>query len=512
VASLRVVSGQLAATTIGITDELLIGRDDAGLKLDDPEVSHRHAIVRAVGDLLEIEDLGSANGTFVDGVQIDTPTVIGDGARVTVGTTEMVVEAARAGASMTSVSPDPQATSLAAAWEHDPELSRGRGPAPLSSSGPPPRAGDKSNRGRPFGRSGLASRRFISIAAAFAIVAGIGLAVYLLTSETSEAKASVIDVPIRFTVQDVNRSVLPCKASGSTYELVGRLVAPASSASSSVTVYTSGVIFSSFFEFTNKVVPGYDFAHELARLGQTSVVVDRVGYGKTVPYPSDGRSVCMGAQADMLHQVVSALRSGGYDVTGSSEEKPRTFDRVAVAGYSIAGMISELEAASFGDVNGVIAIGWAHQGFTEYGAGPDYIKAHCSPGLRKRPSGLTGYFRTLSPEKVPPLVSPQADQRIVATFWTQQEMDACGQFISALPMFFGMQKQVLAQIKVPVLVIFGWYDVLFKHEAWPAEWAHFKASRDRTLVGIPDGQMLMLDHHAPMTRRVIAAWLDDHGL
>src|SRR5262245_34063761 len=52
------------------SDEMLIGRDpDASLRLhDDESVSRRHAVVKATGDgSAVIRDLGSANGTFVDG-------------------------------------------------------------------------------------------------------------------------------------------------------------------------------------------------------------------------------------------------------------------------------------------------------------------------------------------------------------------------------------------------------------------------------------------------------------
>src|SRR5687767_11699615 len=51
------------------SDELVIGRDnECRLKLlDDESVSRRHALVRRSGEGALIQDLGSANGTFVDG-------------------------------------------------------------------------------------------------------------------------------------------------------------------------------------------------------------------------------------------------------------------------------------------------------------------------------------------------------------------------------------------------------------------------------------------------------------
>jgi len=76
--------------------------------------------------------------------------------------------------------------------------------------------------------------------------------------------------------------------------------------------------------------------------------------------------------------------------------------------------------------------------------------------------------------------------------------------------FGGLAGPALRRVGFPVLVVYGDYDVLYQPIAWPAQLAHFTGTRDRTLVGIPDGQMLMLDHHASLTRHVIADWLQAH--
>jgi len=44
-----------------------IGRQDADLVLQDPEVSRRHALLRRSGKTVVVEDLDSTNGTFVNG-------------------------------------------------------------------------------------------------------------------------------------------------------------------------------------------------------------------------------------------------------------------------------------------------------------------------------------------------------------------------------------------------------------------------------------------------------------
>jgi len=51
--------------------ELIIGRaDECDVVIDDRQVSRRHARIRQEGDRFLLEDLGSKNGTFVNGQEI----------------------------------------------------------------------------------------------------------------------------------------------------------------------------------------------------------------------------------------------------------------------------------------------------------------------------------------------------------------------------------------------------------------------------------------------------------
>lgn len=80
--SLRVPASRLLAGTLALGSEphtslkleqkvIVLGRDSTcDLVLDDPQVSRRHARVVRVGDEITVEDLHSANGTFVDGKRL----------------------------------------------------------------------------------------------------------------------------------------------------------------------------------------------------------------------------------------------------------------------------------------------------------------------------------------------------------------------------------------------------------------------------------------------------------
>ena len=59
--------------------------------LCDPVVSRFHCEVNATANGLHVRDLGSTNGTFVDGVRIDAA-YLRPGSRITIGATTLAVE------------------------------------------------------------------------------------------------------------------------------------------------------------------------------------------------------------------------------------------------------------------------------------------------------------------------------------------------------------------------------------------------------------------------------------
>ena len=67
-------------------DELRIGRmKENDLVINNLAVSRFHAVLRRVGDGFTLEDLGSENGTFVDGVQLKGTTPVTEGAEIAIG-------------------------------------------------------------------------------------------------------------------------------------------------------------------------------------------------------------------------------------------------------------------------------------------------------------------------------------------------------------------------------------------------------------------------------------------
>ena len=76
-------------------DLTTVGRHpEADIFLDDVTVSRRHAEFLRHGTAFEVKDLGSLNGTYFDGVRIDTA-LLSDGAEVQVGKFRLTFYASR---------------------------------------------------------------------------------------------------------------------------------------------------------------------------------------------------------------------------------------------------------------------------------------------------------------------------------------------------------------------------------------------------------------------------------
>jgi pSer/pThr/pTyr-binding forkhead associated (FHA) protein len=151
---LRFTAGPLDGHRVEVTSVLVLGRQAADLDIEDPQVSRRHASVRPTGDHLEIEDLGSLNGTWVNGARVTATVRLGPGDRVRVGDSSFEVEvvgtAVRAAPTEAGPAPAP--------------------PTPLAFSPP---------RQRPARRPGVATRRLTPTLLSFGAVVATAIALVL---------------------------------------------------------------------------------------------------------------------------------------------------------------------------------------------------------------------------------------------------------------------------------------------------------------------------------------------
>lgn len=96
-ARLIVVSGKSAGKAVGLKQgKLLIGRaDECDVRPLGEEVSRRHCLLEMVEESLTVKDLGSRNGTSVNGSMINGRVVLADGDIVRVGPLELRVSCDR---------------------------------------------------------------------------------------------------------------------------------------------------------------------------------------------------------------------------------------------------------------------------------------------------------------------------------------------------------------------------------------------------------------------------------
>jgi class 3 adenylate cyclase len=94
-AFVRIFDGVDGGRRVQVAGRLVLGRgEDAGLVVDDPEISRAHAVIEATERGLEIQDLGSLNGTWVNGERISAATLLAHGDTIKIGNTRAEVLAA----------------------------------------------------------------------------------------------------------------------------------------------------------------------------------------------------------------------------------------------------------------------------------------------------------------------------------------------------------------------------------------------------------------------------------
>jgi hypothetical protein len=81
--------GLQSGAEYGLEDDLLLGRGSrVDIKLEDPFASSSHARIVRQGQLAVIEDLGSTNGTLLNGEPLQGPQPLHPGDRIRIGDSE----------------------------------------------------------------------------------------------------------------------------------------------------------------------------------------------------------------------------------------------------------------------------------------------------------------------------------------------------------------------------------------------------------------------------------------
>jgi hypothetical protein len=221
--TLKITGGNAAGQDINLEQELVIGRSTPGLGSlgGDTEISRVHArVFHDASGRLMVEDLGSTNGTFVNGNRISGQQALNPGDEVRVGQTTMSVEGGAAGATTVGnvvpapvPAPVPPAPVPAEPTQALPPQQQGFGQAP-----PPPPYGGGPTGGPPQRAGGGPNRNLIiALAAALLVVLVVaGLAIGgVFSGSDSKSKNTAQTTPTTSTTPTVAMPSTPTETTPS---------------------------------------------------------------------------------------------------------------------------------------------------------------------------------------------------------------------------------------------------------------------------------------------------------
>ncbi len=85
--------GCASGAAYDLSDGALLGRgEQADIQLEDAFASSRHARLVPHGDVIVLEDLGSTNGTYLNGEPLSGPQPLHAGDRIRIGDSEFTFE------------------------------------------------------------------------------------------------------------------------------------------------------------------------------------------------------------------------------------------------------------------------------------------------------------------------------------------------------------------------------------------------------------------------------------
>lgn len=319
-------------------------------------------------------------------------------------------------------------------------------------------------------------------------------------ARTAKKPGRVASSRVGFDLVNTNNSSVLCLPlpDGKAYRVRGRLVGPRSVLSGRDRVITVNVLVhdagtgSWFFNLRSN--PTYDYATQLAKKGQTSLVLDRLGYGRS-PL-RDGKATCLGAQVHMLHQVVQQLYSGRFDFLGPrSEANPPHASHVVLHGHGTGASIAQLEAARFDDVAGLVLMAPVTTNFSQLALEVAGGQAQACLGASYAAYGARAAdYRKLLFRTAPRSVRKAAVKRRNPT--------PCGD-VASLPSALASTVLGDRDVDMPVLLLQAGKNARSSGGGSPVTSSEtitrhtFKRS----------GSALTLEKSAPRTQRLVARWL-----
>jgi pimeloyl-ACP methyl ester carboxylesterase len=240
----------------------------------------------------------------------------------------------------------------------------------------------------------------------------------------------------------------------------------------------------------------YSYVRKLTQAGYATFNFDRIGIGQSDHPPAD--LVTIQANAFVTRQIVQALRDGRLG----------TFSKVILVGHSLGSGIAIVEAGQYGDVDGVILMGFLHA------TGPGFLNAVTSlyPAQndpRFAGQNLPGYFTSIPGMRSFIYWTPNTDPDVMALEELAKETITTGELNTFPPIVLSPASSLA--IHVPVLIVIGQYDDLFctppQCPEAQVEPGYYSPDAQVEVMVIPNaGHMLNLHRNAPSVFATVLEW------
>ncbi|WP_129842012.1 alpha/beta hydrolase [Streptomyces sp. RFCAC02] len=322
------------------------------------------------------------------------------------------------------------------------------------------------------------------------------------TPAPAREEAGIVDLPVSFTVRNVNRSLAACATDGGTYTVRGHLTGPRDlllgDGDRAITLYQHDIASGEWFWRLD--AGGYDYTAELAARGHVSLTVDRLGYGASDrPHGAD---VCLGGDADIAHQIVQQLRDGTYTVP---DGEPPAFERVFLAGQGNGAQLTQIAGYSFPGIDGLVLMDWTDLGLDPAANAP--FLAALPTCLAGADNGYTHYDAT--PDDFAEANFADTEAAILEQAVPLRNPHPCGDMVSQ-PGAVLADIRHLPDVDVPVLLVFGAAD---DRVGDPEQQRALFTGADTELVTVPDaGHYPVFSREATVVHDAVAGWLTRHAV
>ena len=306
--------------------------------------------------------------------------------------------------------------------------------------------------------------------------------------------------------REVSFDVTLSPSDSTVYNVFGVLCARGSLHKSTILITLHGSTYSHLYWDWPYQPATYSYVRRATAEGYAVLNLDRIGIGQSDHPPA--AEVTIGANAHTVHQIVQALRGGDLVVPAFGRIRAK---RVALVGHSLGSLIAIEEAATYGDVDGVVLTGLTHTTtpalgellatLTPANLDPHFAGRDIPDGYLTTPPGGREAFYYL----------PSADPLVLAIDEQNKETVTTAELDTAIPAL-GLSPG----IHVPVLVVVGDLDAAFcappsctGSGSLALETGFFSADACLETVAIPGaGHDLNLHFQAPLAYDAVQEWLD----